>query len=59
MDSTMASGYTCDRDDKDRINEQVVYRYHDDKGNERIAVDRHGITCYVDMNFPENSAAYT
>jgi hypothetical protein len=26
---------------------------------ERIAVDRHGITCYVDMSFPENDAAYT
>lgn len=24
----------------------------------RYAADRHGMTCFVDMNFPENEAAY-
>jgi hypothetical protein len=24
----------------------------------RLAADRHGMTCFVDMNFPENEPAY-
>ena len=25
----------------------------------RLGADRHALTCFVDMNFPENDAAYT
>ena len=31
----------------------------DKHGNVRLGADRHALTCFVDMNFPENSAAYT
>ena len=31
----------------------------DKHGNVRIGADRHALTCFVDMNFPENDAAYT
>lgn len=41
-----------------KLNQQVIYRYHDKDGNVRLAADRHGMTCFVDMNFPENEAAY-
>lgn len=58
MESATA-GYVCDRDEKGRLQEQVVYRMTDKNGNVRIGGDRHALTCFVDMNFPENSAAYT
>lgn len=53
------SNYTCDRDERGRLQEQVVYRMTDKHGNVRIGGDRHALTCFVDMNFPENDAAYT
>lgn len=53
------AGFVCDRDEKERLQEQVVYRTTDKYGNVRIGGDRHALTCFVDMNFPENSAAYT
>jgi hypothetical protein len=31
----------------------------DKHGNVRMGADRHALTCFVDMNFPENDAAYT
>lgn len=58
LNSTSRS-ITHDRDDASRINEQVVYRCHDDEGNERLGVDRHSLTCFVDLNFPENDHLYT
>lgn len=42
-----------------RLNQQVIYRHHDKNGNVRYAGDRHAITCFVDLNFPENDAIYT
>ena len=53
------SNYECDRDESGRLQEQVVYRMTDKHGNVRIGADRHALTCFVDMNFPENDAAYT
>ena len=37
----------------------MVYKYHDEKGNIRYAGDRHAVTCFVDLNFPENDQIYT
>ncbi len=48
-----------DRDAGERIREQVIYKHHDKEGNVRIGADRHALTCFVDINFPENDAAYT
>ena len=31
----------------------------DKAGNVRLGADRHALTNFVDMNFPENDAAYT
>ena len=42
-----------------RLNQQTIYRYHDKNGNVRYAGDRHAVTCFVDLNFPENDAIYT
>ena len=53
------STYKCPRDEKGRLQEQVVYRMTDKAGNVRLGADRHALTCFVDMNFPENDAAYT
>jgi hypothetical protein len=39
--------------------EQVVYRHTDENGNVRLGADRHALTCFVDINFPENDKAYT
>lgn len=41
------------------INNQIVYKIVDEDGVARYATDRHGLTCFIDMNFPENDAAYT
>lgn len=41
------------------MQEQVIYKMTDKHGNVRLGADRHALTCFVDMNFPENSAAYT
>lgn len=53
------ANYQCDRDERGRLQEQAVYRMIDKNGNVRIGADRHALTCFVDMNFPENDAAYT
>ena len=53
------SSYVCPRDEKGRLHEQVLFRTTDKHGNVKIGADRHALTCFVDMNFPENSAAYT
>lgn len=42
-----------------RLNQQMIYRYTDKNGIVRLGADRHALTCFVDMNFPENDAAYT
>lgn len=43
----------------ERLKNQVIYKYTDENGVTRYATDRHSITCYVDLNFPENEAVYT
>lgn len=53
------SQYVCPRDEKGRLHQQVVYRHTDKNGVVRMGADRHALTCFVDMNFPENDAAYT
>ncbi len=53
------STYACDRDQRGRLQEQVIFKMTDKHGNVRLGADRHSLTCFVDMNFPENSAAYT
>lgn len=42
-----------------RLNQQTIYRHHDKNGNVRLGADRHALTCFVDLNFPENDALYT
>ena len=37
----------------------MIYKHHDKDGNVRIGADRHALTCFVDINFPENDQAYT
>ncbi len=53
------STFACERDERERLQEQVIFRMTDKNGNVRLGADRHALTCFVDMNFPENSAAYT
>lgn len=55
----MAETLYNDRDEGDRIGEQVIYKHHDKDGNVRIGADRHSLTCFVDINFPENDKLYT
>lgn len=40
------------------MNRQVIYKMVDSDGNVRYGADRHSLTCFVDMNFPENEGAY-
>lgn len=37
---------------------QIIYKIVDDNGVARYATDRHGLTCFVDLNFPENQEAF-
>ena len=46
------STFACDREAKERLQEQVVYRMTDKNGNTRVGTDRHSLTCFVDTNFP-------
>lgn len=55
----MAETLHNDRDQSGRIREQVIYKHHDKDGNVRIGADRHALTCFVDINFPENDNLYT
>ena len=48
----MAENRDEDYDEAARLNQQMVFKYHDEKGNVRYAGDRHAITCFVDLNFP-------
>jgi hypothetical protein len=51
--------YKVDRAESGRIREQVVYKHTDKDRNVRIGADRHALTCFVDINFPENDQLYT
>lgn len=43
----------------ERMKNQIIYKIVDENGVVRYATDRHGLTCFVDLNFPENEEAYT
>ncbi len=59
MERTRADTVVCDRDPNNRLREQVIYKHTDRDGNVRVGADRHALTCFVDINFPENDQLYT
>jgi len=53
--TTVNEGLSVD----ERMKNQIIYKIVDEDGVARYATDRHGLTCFVDLNFPENKEAYT
>lgn len=57
--STLAASDLDPEEYEAKLNQQNIYRYHDKNGNVRLGADRHALTCFVDLNFPENDPIYT
>lgn len=50
MSTTVNDGLSVE----ERMKNQIIYKIVDENGVARYATDRHGLTCFVDLNFPEN-----